>query len=78
MRWIKVTPRSHCREEGGGGEGREEKAIGWAALSLWEYKQKKFKERLKGKNLRRRVVQSTFKQAQGWSENEMMMRSLNI
>lgn len=49
MRWIKVTPRSHCREEGGGGGGggREEKAIGWAALLRWEYKQKNSK-RVKG------------------------------
>ena len=38
MRWIKVTPRSHCREGGGG--SREEKVIGWAALLHWEYKQK--------------------------------------
>ena len=46
MRWIKVTPRSHCREEGGGGSWGE-KAIGWAALLHWEYKQKNSK-RVKG------------------------------
>lgn len=44
MRWIKVTPRSHCREGGG---SREEKVIGWAALLHWEYKQKNSK-RVKG------------------------------
>ena len=75
MRWIKVTPRSHCREEGGGGVGRRRQS---AELPCYVGSiNKKIQRGLKGKNLRR-VVQSTFKQAGGWSENIIMMRNLNI
>ena len=77
MRWIKVTPRSHCREEGGGGGGggrrRQSAGLPCYVGSI----NKKIQRGLKGKNPRR-VVQSTFKQAGGWSENVIMMRNLNI
>lgn len=85
MRWIKVTPRSHCREEGGGGGvGRRRQSAGLPCYvgsincpNTVGSINKKIQRGLKGKNPRR-VVQSTFKQAGGWSENVIMMRNLNI
>ena len=76
MRWIKVTPRSHSREEGGGGRGVGRRRQSAGLLSYIGSINKKIQRGLKGKNLRR-VVQSTFKQAGGWSENVIMMRNLN-
>ena len=60
---------------GGGGVGRRRQSAGLPCYvgSI----NKKIQRGLKGKNLRR-VVQSTFKQAGGWSENVIMMRNLNI
>ena len=48
-RWdgLKLRQEAIAGRRGEGGGGREEKAIGWAVLLRWEYKQKNSK-RVKG------------------------------